>query len=172
VDVPLPGLRSADFIQARRAWMGDRAPEAGQAFRAAAGNPLPYQSDPSPSMTGPLPVARTDFDPVSPHPNTPEPGKRPRSSMAPTIARSPGGDLVAFGSPGGSTIITTVVGIAVNLIDFGLALPEAIAAPRLSQRNTGTTQVDSGFEQTAIGQALTALGQSLAPVPESVPPSG
>jgi gamma-glutamyltranspeptidase/glutathione hydrolase len=56
--MPLPGLRSADFIQARRARMGDRAPEAGQAFRAVAGNPLPYQSDPSPSMTGPLPVAR------------------------------------------------------------------------------------------------------------------
>ncbi|MBD2258263.1 gamma-glutamyltransferase [Pseudanabaena sp. FACHB-2040] len=215
VDVPLPGLRSADFIETRRALISDRVPDAAQDFRAAPGNPLPYQVDPSPSMTGLPPVAlldehsgtstthlvtndrmgnvvsytltlesiggsgmvvpgygfilnneMTDFDPVSPHPNAPEPGKRPRSSMSPTIARSPKGDMLAFGSPGGSTIITTVAGIAVNLIDFGLSLPDAIAAPRISQRNTGTTQVDSNFEQTAIGQALTAMGHGLAPVPE------
>jgi gamma-glutamyltranspeptidase/glutathione hydrolase len=215
VDVPLAGLRSADFIQTRRALIGDSAPEAGKDFRAAPGDPLPYQSDPSPSLTVPQLSARsegaagtstthlvasdrlgnlvsytltlesiggsgivvpgygfilnnelTDFDPVSPHPNAPEPGKRPRSSMAPTIARSPGGDLLAFGSPGGSTIITTVVGLAVNLIDFGMTLPEAIAAPRLSQRNTGITQVDGGFEQRAIAQALAEMGHVLEPVPE------
>ncbi|MBD1914651.1 MULTISPECIES: gamma-glutamyltransferase [Cyanophyceae] len=215
VDVPLTGLRSADFIQTRRALIGDSAPEAGKDFRAAPGDPLPYQNDPSPSLTVPQLSARsegatgistthlvasdrlgnlvsytltlesiggsgivvpgygfilnnelTDFDPVSPHPNAPEPGKRPRSSMAPTIARSPGGDLLAFGSPGGSTIITTVVGLAVNLIDFGMTLPEAIAAPRLSQRNTGITQVDGGFEQGAIAQALAEMGHVLEPVPE------
>jgi gamma-glutamyltranspeptidase/glutathione hydrolase len=215
VDVPLAGLRSADFVQTRWAMIGDRAPEAGKDFRAVPGNPLPYQRDPSPSMTVPPPVVQaegpagtstthlvvsdrqgnlvsytltlesiggsgmvvpgygfilnnelTDFDPVSPHPNAPEPGKRPRSSMAPTIIHSPEGDLLALGSPGGSTIITTVVGLAVNLIDFGLTLPEAIAAPRLSQRNTGMTQVDGGFEQTAIAQALAALGHVLEPVPE------
>ncbi|MBD0334953.1 MAG: gamma-glutamyltransferase, partial [Cyanobacteria bacterium Co-bin13] len=108
----------------------------------------------------------TDFDPTSPPPNAPEPYKPPRSSMAPTIVRSPDGTMLAFGSPGGSTIITTVVGIAVNLIDFGLSLPDAIAAPRISQRNTGTTEVDGQFEQTALGQALIALGHSLTPVPE------
>ena len=108
----------------------------------------------------------TDFDPISPHPNAPEPYKRPRSSMASTIARSPDGAMLALGSPGGPTIITTVAGIAINLIDFGLSLPDAIAAPRISQRNTGLTQVDSQLEQTALGQELTALGQSLAPVPE------
>jgi gamma-glutamyltranspeptidase/glutathione hydrolase len=108
----------------------------------------------------------TDFDPVSPHPNVPEPYKRPRSSMAPTIARSPDGTMLAFGSPGGSTIITTVVGLAINLIDLGLSLPDAIAAPRISQRNTGLTQVDSQLEQTTLGQELAALGHSLEPVPE------
>ncbi|PSR17644.1 gamma-glutamyltransferase, partial [filamentous cyanobacterium CCP3] len=108
----------------------------------------------------------TDFDAASPHPNAPEPGKRPRSSMAPTIACSPTGALLAFGSPGGSTIITTVVGIAVNLIDLGLPLPEAIAAPRISQRNSGSSQIDGGFEQSAIGQSLIGLGHVLEPVPE------
>ncbi|HEY9735828.1 MAG TPA: gamma-glutamyltransferase, partial [Trichocoleus sp.] len=215
VDVPLAGLQSASFIQARRALIGDRAPDAEPDFRAAPGNPLPYQVDPSPSMTG-LPAVTlvespsgtstthlvtsdrtgnvvsytftlesiggsgmvvpgygfilnnelTDFDLASPHPNVPEPGKRPRSSMAPTIARSPGGDILAFGSPGGSTIITTVASIAVNLIDFGLSLPDAIAAPRISQRNTGPTQVDSDFEQTTIGQSLALIGHELTPVPE------
>jgi gamma-glutamyltranspeptidase / glutathione hydrolase len=214
VDVPLAGLRSADYVQTRRASIGNRAPDRPD-FRAAPGNPLLYQSDPSPSLTGPWPTAQldqqsgsstthlvvsdrsgnvvsytftiesiggsgmvvpgygfllnnelTDFDPISPHPNTPEPGKRPRSSMAPTLARSPEGDLLAFGSPGGPTIITTVAGIAVNLIDFGLALPEAIAAPRISQRNTGPTQVDGGFAQTAIGLGLGELGHQLESVAE------
>jgi gamma-glutamyltranspeptidase/glutathione hydrolase len=108
----------------------------------------------------------TDFDPISPHPNAPEPYKRPRSSMAPTIMRSPKGAMLAFGSPGGSTIITTVAGIAINLIDFGLPLPEAIAAPRLSQRNTGQTQVDGQLEQTPLGQGLIGLGHHLTPVEE------
>ena len=214
VDVPLAGLQSEDFIQTRRALVEDRAP-ADPAFRAAPGDPLPFQTDPSPSLTRLPPIAQgqapsglstthlvtsdrwgnivsytctiestggsgivvpgygfilnnelTDFDPVSPHPNVPEPYKRPRSSMAPTIARSPDGTMLAFGSPGGSTIITTVVGIAINLIDLGLPLPDAIAAPRISQRNTGPTQGDSQLEQTPLGQALAALGHGLEPVPE------
>ncbi len=213
VDVPVAGLQSAAYLQTRRSHLPDRAPAVD--IRVAPGNPLPYQNDPSPSLTTYQPPAPstepeggstthlvtsdrwgnivsytftlesiggsgmvvpgygfllnnelTDFDPVAPHPNAPEPGKRPRSSMAPTIAHSPQGDWLAFGSPGGPTIITTVAGLAVNLIDFGLAMPEAIAAPRLSQRNTGTTQVDSGLEQTAIGQGLRALGHELEPMAE------
>ena len=104
----------------------------------------------------------TDFDVEVPHPNVPEPGKRPRSSMAPTIAVAPDSSLIAFGSPGGSTIITTVLNIAVNVVDFGMDLGSAIAAPRLSQRNNGTTEVDQGFENTEIGQALAAYGHQLS----------
>ncbi|HEY9626374.1 MAG TPA: gamma-glutamyltransferase [Coleofasciculaceae cyanobacterium] len=215
VDVPLMGMRSEDFTTLRRQQISDRAPADEKTFRAAAGNPLPYHIDPSPSLTA-LPVAAavqteeglstthlvtsdrfgnvvsytltiestggsgmvvpgygfilnnelTDFDPASPHPNAPEPGKRPRSSMAPTIAFARDGRVLAFGSPGGSTIITTVLGIAVNLMDLGLPIDEAIAAPRISQRNGGVTQVDSGLETSALGQALTALGHVLEPSPE------
>jgi gamma-glutamyltranspeptidase / glutathione hydrolase len=215
VDVPLAGLLSEDYIQARRGLIGDRAPAEGAEFVATAGDPLPYQIDPSPSLTTVEAISQigdheglstthltvvdadgnvvsytltieatggsgivvpgygfilnnelTDFDPTSPHPNTPEPGKRPRSSMAPTIAVAPDGRIFAFGSPGGSTIITTVLDIAFNIIDFGLPLNEAIAAPRISQRNGGVTEVDSGFENTELGRSLAALGHVFKPVPE------
>jgi gamma-glutamyltranspeptidase/glutathione hydrolase len=85
----------------------------------------------------------TDFATTVPGPNVPEPGKRPRSSMAPTVALAPNGDVLAFGSPGGSTIITTVAGIAVNVLDFEMDLAAAISAPRFSQRNSGLTLVET-----------------------------
>ena len=86
--------------------------------------------------------------------------------MAPTIAFAPDGTVLAFGSPGGSTIITTVLGLAVNLFDFGLPIEQAIAAERISQRNVGVTEVDSGLEKTQLGQGLAALDHILSPVPE------
>ena len=101
-----------------------------------------------------------------PHPNVPEAGKRPRSSMAPTIVFTPDERILSFGSPGGSTIITTVLNIATNIIDFGLDLEQAITAPRLSQRNNGITQVDQGFEQSPLGESLLSLGYQLSPTDE------
>jgi gamma-glutamyltranspeptidase/glutathione hydrolase len=82
----------------------------------------------------------TDFDAAPTGPNAPAAGKRPRSSMAPTIVTRNGRVVEALGSPGGATIITTVVQTLVNQIDFGMTLPTAIAAPRASQRNAATTQ--------------------------------
>jgi gamma-glutamyltranspeptidase/glutathione hydrolase len=108
----------------------------------------------------------TDFDAVAPHPNSPEPFKRPRSSMAPTIAIAPDGRVVALGSPGGSTIITTVLGLIVNVVDLDRSISEAIAFPRISQRNGGSTSVDSGLERRPLGIALNNLGHYLVDVPE------
>ena len=80
-----------------------------------------------------------NFDSLT-HPNRVEGGKRPRSSMAPTIVLRDGEPLLALGSPGGSTIITTVLQILIDRIDLGLTLPQAdLVDPRLSQRNTATT---------------------------------
>lgn len=60
------------------------------------------------------------------------PGKRPLSSMTPTIVEDPEGELLLLiGSPGGSTIITTVFQVILNLVDHGMELSEAIAAPRV-----------------------------------------
>jgi gamma-glutamyltranspeptidase/glutathione hydrolase len=108
----------------------------------------------------------TDFDPVPPHPNAPEARKRPRSSMSPTIVLQDGAPVLAVGSPGGSTIITTVLQILVNSIDFGMTLPEAIAEPRLSQRNATATNAEPGFLGTPEAPALIARGHSFTETAE------
>jgi gamma-glutamyltranspeptidase / glutathione hydrolase len=101
----------------------------------------------------------TDFNfaPASPtDPNLPAPAKRPRSSMDPTIVLKDGVPDFTVGSPGGSTIITTVLQILLNHIDFGMSLPDAIAAPRASQRNTATTLAEPDFYNSALAQQLTS----------------
>jgi gamma-glutamyltranspeptidase/glutathione hydrolase len=92
-------------------------------------------------------------------PNLPAPGKRPRSSMSPTIVLKDGRPFLALGSPGGATIITTVLQILVNRIELGMTLPEAMAAPRASQRNTPGIQAEPAF-RAAYGPELTALGHT------------
>jgi len=109
----------------------------------------------------------TDFDPVPasaslPDPNLPAGGKRPRSSMAPTIVLQDGHPFVALGSPGGSMIITTVLQTLLDRLDFGMSLPEAIAAPRASQRNSTPTNAEPDFV-AQYGAGLTSrFGQTIA----------
>lgn len=105
------------------------------------------------------------FGPAPGDPNLPAPGKRPRSSMAPTIVLKDGKPLLALGSPGGSTIITTVLQILVNRWDLGMTLPEALAAPRATQRNTPQTQAEQAYIDR-YGAELTARGHSLVLNPE------
>ena len=94
-----------------------------------------------------------NFDSLT-HPNRVEGGKRPRSSISPTIVLEDGRPLLALGSPGGSMIITTVLQLLVDRLDLGAALPQAIAAPRASQRNTATTVAEPAFIGSPEGQAL------------------
>jgi gamma-glutamyltranspeptidase/glutathione hydrolase len=97
----------------------------------------------------------TDFDfGLLNHPNSVAGGKRPRSSMSPTIVTKDGKPFLALGSPGGSTIITTALQLLVDRIDLGSSLPAAVAAPRLSQRNTASTQVETSFLTTPEAAAL------------------
>lgn len=106
-----------------------------------------------------------DFTPLQagvPDPNLPAGGKRPRSSMSPTIVLKDGQPWLAIGSPGGASIITTVLQILVDRIDFGMSLPDAIAAPRASQRNSATTQAEPAFIAASTTPGLQALGQSFA----------
>ena len=113
----------------------------------------------------------TDFDPAplfpdQPDPNLPAPGKRPRSSMAPTIVLHGGSPLFTVGSPGGASIITTVLQIILDRVDFGMSLPDAIAAPRASQRNGTTSDAEPAF-LAAYGNVLTTrFGQRFNTVAE------
>jgi gamma-glutamyltranspeptidase / glutathione hydrolase len=94
-----------------------------------------------------------NFDSLT-HPNRVEGGKRPRSSMSPTIVLDDGQPLLALGSPGGSMIITTVLQVLLERLDLGATLPQAIAAPRASQRNTATTVAEPAFVNSPEGRAL------------------
>ncbi|MBF8191868.1 gamma-glutamyltransferase [Nonomuraea sp. K274] len=105
------------------------------------------------------------FGPAPGDPNLPGPGKRPRSSMAPTLVFDDGRPVLAAGTPGGSTIITTVLQILLNRYEFGMDLPEALAAPRATQRNTAETQAEPAF-LAAHGAELEARGHRFAPNPE------
>jgi gamma-glutamyltranspeptidase / glutathione hydrolase len=97
-----------------------------------------------------------------PDPNLPGPGKRPRSSMSPTIVLDDGEPLLAVGSPGGATIITTVEQVLLNRIDFGMSLPDAVAAPRASQRNLANTSAEPAFIDLPEADGLAQLGHVFA----------
>jgi gamma-glutamyltranspeptidase / glutathione hydrolase len=97
----------------------------------------------------------TDFNYDSTtHPNHADGGKRPRSSISPTIVTRNGRPFLTVGSPGGATIITTVLQLLVDRLDLGYTLPEAIAAPRVSQRNAVASEAEPAFISSPEGQAL------------------
>jgi gamma-glutamyltranspeptidase / glutathione hydrolase len=111
----------------------------------------------------------TDFDPVPasatmPDPNLPAGGKRPRSSMAPTIVLHDGSPFLALGSPGGSMIITTVLQTLLDRLDFGMSLPDAIAAPRASQRNSALTNAEPAFVEQYGAELNSRFGQNVSSV--------
>jgi gamma-glutamyltranspeptidase / glutathione hydrolase len=99
-----------------------------------------------------------NFDSLT-HPNRADGGKRPRSSMAPTIVTRGGAPFLATGSPGGSMIITTVLQVLMERIDAGKTLPQAIAEPRASQRNTAMVFAEPAF-QAQYGAGLSARGHT------------
>src|SRR3954454_12222990 len=83
----------------------------------------------------------TDFNPgpgvttgkgqIGAVPNPIAPGKRMLSSMAPTIIVKDGVPVLVTGSPGGRTIINTVLNVVVNVIDYDMPVRQAVDAPRL-----------------------------------------
>ncbi len=105
-----------------------------------------------------------DLDPDSP--NAAAPARRPRSSIAPTLILKPDGTTISFGSQGSAAIISNALSVALHLLDFNSSLEEAIAAPRLSQRNLGATQAEEAFIQSALGQSLAAFGHIFSPTDE------
>ncbi|MGW3628890.1 gamma-glutamyltransferase [Streptomyces sp. NPDC005122] len=109
----------------------------------------------------------TPANPAAHDPNLPGPGKRPRSSISPTIVLDRHDrPVVALGSPGGATIITTVLQTLTGFLDRGLPLVDAIAAPRASQRNAAQTELEPGLYDSALRTRLEALGHSFKLNPE------
>jgi gamma-glutamyltranspeptidase/glutathione hydrolase len=111
------------------------------------------------------------FTPANPavrDPNLPGPGKRPRSSISPTIVLDrQDRPVVALGSPGGATIITTVLQTLTGFVDRRLPLVDAIAAPRASQRNAAQTELEPGlYDNAELRKQLEAIGHSFKANPE------
>ncbi|QAY91682.1 gamma-glutamyltransferase [Pseudomonas sp. ACM7] len=94
--------------------------------------------------------------------NRVEPGKRPRSSMAPTLIfdRQSGEFLATIGSPGGSQIIEYVAKSTIGLLDWNLDPQAAISLPNFGSRN-GPTELEQGQFSPALIQALKDKGHSL-----------
>ena len=190
VSVPLQGLLSDAYAAQRRALIGPTA----LPVPVAPGDPSPFNSSTThltvsdrfgnvvsytftieqiggsgivvPGRGFLLNNELTDFNFVTGTANSPAGGKRPRSSMSPTIVLKDGKPILALGSPGGASIITTVLQMLLERLDLGRTLPGAIATARISQRNSSTTQAEPAFFGTPERLALEALGEKFSSTPE------
>ena len=86
-----------------------------------------------------------------------EPGKRPRSSMAPTIVLKDGAPVLVVGSPGGSRIIGYVAGAIIAHLDWGMDVQQAVAAPHAVNR-FGTYDLEEGSAIEAVAGSLQDMG--------------
>jgi gamma-glutamyltranspeptidase/glutathione hydrolase len=89
--------------------------------------------------------------------NRVEPGKRPRSSMAPTIVLRDGTPVLALGSPGGSRIIPYVANTLIAVLDWGMDVQAAVDMPHLVNR-FGAYDLEAGTAAEAFAGPLEALG--------------
>ena len=104
------------------------------------------------------PGASNAFGLVGFEANLPGPGKRPLSSMSPTIVLKDGKPVLVTGTPGGSRIISAVLQIVVNVIDYKMDVAAAVAAPRVHhQWMPDEVRVESGFPPETL-DALRAKG--------------
>jgi gamma-glutamyltranspeptidase/glutathione hydrolase len=94
------------------------------------------------------------------------PGKRPLSSMTPTIVLKDGKPILVVGAPGGSRIITTVLEVIVNVLDYGMTLQEAVDAPRIHHQWFPDTLAGEPFALSAdTVKALTGMGYQVVALP-------
>jgi gamma-glutamyltranspeptidase / glutathione hydrolase len=107
------------------------------------------------------PGAANAFGLVGFEANLPGPGKRPLSSMSPTIVLKDGRPVLVTGSPGGSRIISTVLQVIVNVLDYHMDVASAVAAPRLHhQWLPDEVRIEHGFPDDVIA-ALRAKGHTV-----------
>jgi gamma-glutamyltranspeptidase / glutathione hydrolase len=107
------------------------------------------------------PGASNAFGLVGFEPNLPGPGKRPLSSMSPTIVLKDGKPVLLTGSPGGSRIISAVLQVIVDVLDYQMDIAAAVAAPRLhNQWLPDVVRVEHGFADDTLA-ALKAKGHQI-----------
>jgi gamma-glutamyltranspeptidase / glutathione hydrolase len=107
------------------------------------------------------PGASNAFGLVGFEANLPGPGKRPLSSMSPTIVLKDGKPALVTGSPGGSRIISTVLQVIVNVLDYDMDIAAAVAAPRLHhQWLPDEVKVERGFNDDVLAE-LKAKGHRI-----------
>ncbi len=107
------------------------------------------------------PGAANAFGLVGFEANLPGPGKRPLSSMTPTIVLKDGKPVLATGSPGGSRIVSTVLQVIVNVLDYDMNIAAAVHAPRLHhQWLPDEVRAEQGFPDDVIAE-LRARGHTV-----------
>jgi gamma-glutamyltranspeptidase / glutathione hydrolase len=107
------------------------------------------------------PGASNAFGLVGFEANLPGPGKRPLSSMSPTIVLKDGKPVLVTGSPGGSRIISTVLQVIVNVLDYHMDVAAAVDAPRLHhQWLPDEVRIERGFTEDTLA-GLRAKGHQL-----------
>jgi gamma-glutamyltranspeptidase/glutathione hydrolase len=102
----------------------------------------------------------TDFDFMPGGPNAVAPGKRPRSSMAPTVVFQNGEVVLSVGSPGGASIINYVAKVLVGTLDWKLGVQAAIELPNFGSRN-GPTLIEQGSRYGALVPSLEQRGHQV-----------
>ena len=101
-----------------------------------------------------------DFDMRPGQANSIAGGKRPLSSMSPTLILKDGKPLATIGSPGGKRIISTMAFLISNLVDFDMGIQTAINTPRFHNSETGTLKIESRIPAD-VQKALLEKGHEL-----------
>ena len=186
VKVPLAGLTSKEYAKTLAAKIDEKKPMAS----ATAGDPSKYESGSTTSLSvmdkqgNMVNITKTinyffgsgvvvpgtgiimndemdDFVPTPGSVNSVEPGKRPLSSISPTLVLDPQGrSFMTLGSPGATRIFPTVAQVISNVIDFGMPIQEAILAPRLFQMASGALNLEGRYSINTY-EALKKLGHTI-----------
>jgi gamma-glutamyltranspeptidase / glutathione hydrolase len=109
----------------------------------------------------------TDFDAVPGGANEVQPNKRPLSSMTPTIVFENGEPVLTVGSPGGPTIITSVLQTIIHAIEYDMELKEAVEEPRIYTNNLNSYRYEDGIGADTISE-LNAMGHKFGPSPTTI----
>jgi gamma-glutamyltranspeptidase / glutathione hydrolase len=184
VSVPVRGLLSSAYLEKRAGLIGERAMPLAPPGDAEAGTShfsiVDARGD-IVSMTTTIEAAwgsrimvrgfllnnqLTDFDFAPGGANAVAAGKRPRSSMAPTIVFRGDAPVLSLGSPGGSMIINYVAKALVGMLDWKLGVQAAIELPNFGSRN-GPTLIEQGSRYEPLAAPLAARGHQVERIPLS-----